>query len=134
MACCGMVVVGIVYGMLLCMAGAVTTAGAIMPANVAMGMSRQEFYVFVDKMMRMSRKFNDYTFPHTSLVAGKHYTRIVQDYTTDWQVEDLWLPFAAVATSRIACFSAPLLKVIAWIVMPSVAAFLAACTGWLPSL
>lgn len=76
-----------------------TSAGAIMPASIAMGRVREEFYVFVDKMMRLSRKFNDYTFPHTSLVAGKHYTRVIQEYAKDWEIEDLWIPFAAVSTS-----------------------------------
>ncbi|MCW7492392.1 patatin-like phospholipase family protein [Leptospira sp. 2 VSF19] len=75
-----------------------TSAGAIFSALIAMGETSggseekaKAFWISKDLL-------NEYTIPVLSLTTGKKYTEAIRKFFGSIQIEDLWIPYFAIAT------------------------------------
>ncbi|MCZ8341971.1 MAG: patatin-like phospholipase family protein [Leptospira sp.] len=75
-----------------------TSAGAIFAALIAMGFTAKHAETEAKKLWVDRDILNEYTVPVLSLTTGKKYTETIQSFFGDIQIEDLWIPFYAIAT------------------------------------
>jgi|GEM_PF-233962 len=75
-----------------------TSAGSIMGALYAFGFNIDEIESISRKLMVDQNNLNDYTYPLVSLLRGKKYTDAIKNFMGSKKIEDMWIPFFAVAT------------------------------------
>jgi predicted acylesterase/phospholipase RssA/CRP-like cAMP-binding protein len=76
-----------------------TSMGAVIAAEVAMGMGYEEMMEINRKMFIDSNPTSDFTIPLVSLVTGHKCNRSLREGFGDTQIEDLWLPAFFVTAS-----------------------------------
>ncbi|MFO1481337.1 MAG: cyclic nucleotide-binding domain-containing protein [Turneriella sp.] len=76
-----------------------TSAGALMASIYAMGYDAPEMERIAKALMSDKKTLNDYTIPGVSLIRGKKFNTAIKNFVGETMIEDLWLPFFAVATS-----------------------------------
>lgn len=76
-----------------------TSAGALMASIYAMGNDAPSMERISKALMSDKKTLNDYTIPVVSLIRGKKFNTVIKDFVGDTLIEDLWLPYFAVATS-----------------------------------
>ena len=82
-------------GLSVDMVGA-TSMGAPLAGWLAQGKSAGE----IRKLARKSfHNLIDLTLPLTSIINGRKITRIIDQQTAEWDIEDYWLPFFCVSTN-----------------------------------
>ncbi|HNN00576.1 MAG TPA: cyclic nucleotide-binding domain-containing protein [Turneriella sp.] len=76
-----------------------TSAGALMAGIYAMGYDAPEMERIAKALMSDKKTLNDYTIPGVSLIRGKKFNTAIKNFFGETMIEDLWLPYFAVATS-----------------------------------
>lgn len=76
-----------------------TSMGAVIAAEVAMGMDYQEIMEVNRKMFIDSNPTNDYTIPLLSIITGHKCNRNLREGFGEALIEDLWLPVFFVTAS-----------------------------------
>jgi predicted acylesterase/phospholipase RssA/CRP-like cAMP-binding protein len=76
-----------------------TSMGAVIAAEVAMGMDYREIMEVNRKMFIDSNPTNDYTIPLLSIITGHKCNRNLREGFGDALIEDLWLPVFFVTAS-----------------------------------
>ncbi|TGM43976.1 phospholipase [Leptospira biflexa] len=76
-----------------------TSAGALMASIYAMGYHAPELERVAKALMSDKKTLNDYTIPTVSLIRGKKFNTVIKNFVGNRMIEDLWLPYFAVATS-----------------------------------
>ncbi len=84
-----------------------TSAGALIGGLYALHGETQTIRRLVRKHLVESNPLNDYTFPFVSLVRGAKYSRTLQEVFGDTLIEDLMVPYCAVATNLTISEEAP---------------------------
>ncbi|WP_108975770.1 patatin-like phospholipase family protein [Leptospira ryugenii] len=74
-----------------------TSAGSIFAALFAMGLRMKEASEATKKIWVDKDLLNEYTIPVLSLTTGGKYTDAIRQFFGDIQIEDLWIPFQAIA-------------------------------------
>jgi NTE family protein len=75
-----------------------TSAGSIMGALYALGYDVDKITSIAKEIMVDQDNLNDYTYPVVSLLRGGKYTRAIKSFMGDKKIEDMWVPYFAVAT------------------------------------
>jgi NTE family protein len=75
-----------------------TSAGSIFAATVAMGLPYSGSRESAKNLWADKDLLGEYTIPFLSLVSGKKYTEAIREFCRGMQIEDLWIPYTAVAT------------------------------------
>ncbi|MDH4262771.1 MAG: cyclic nucleotide-binding domain-containing protein [Spirochaetia bacterium] len=75
-----------------------TSAGSIMGALYALGYKINEIESIAKKIMVDKNNLNDYTYPLVSLLRGGKYTHAIREFLGTKKIEDMWIPYFAVAT------------------------------------
>lgn len=76
-----------------------TSAGALMASIYAMGNDAPNLERIAKALMSDKKTLNDYTVPVVSLIRGKKFNTVIKSFVGETMIEDLWLPYFAVATS-----------------------------------
>nr|WP_243396034.1 patatin-like phospholipase family protein [Leptospira levettii] len=76
-----------------------TSAGSIFAALIAMGESSEGSKVKAKEFWVSKDLLNEYTIPILSLTTGRKYTEAIRNFFGEIQIEDLWIPYFAVATN-----------------------------------
>lgn len=76
-----------------------TSAGALMASIYALGNDAPNLERIAKALMSDKKTLNDYTIPVVSLIRGKKFNTVIKSFVGDTMIEDLWLPYFAVATS-----------------------------------
>lgn len=76
-----------------------TSAGALMASIFALGNDALNLERIAKALMSDKKTLNDYTFPVVSLIRGKKFNKVIKSFVGETMIEDLWLPYFAVATS-----------------------------------
>lgn len=77
-----------------------TSMGSVVAANIAMNLSVDEIIDNLKKYVILNKKFNDYTLPAVSLLAGKGWGDALKAiFGEQTFIEDLWRPFFCVASN-----------------------------------
>ncbi|TGL72471.1 patatin-like phospholipase family protein [Leptospira jelokensis] len=75
-----------------------TSAGAIFSALIAMGESSEASKAKAKEFWVSRELLNEYTIPVLSLTTGRKYTEAIREFFGEIQIEDLWIPYFAIAT------------------------------------
>lgn len=75
-----------------------TSVGSIMGALYAMGLGVDEMINLARELMVRREVMKDYTFPMVSILTGKKHTNVIKEAVDGIRIEDLWIPYFAVAT------------------------------------
>lgn len=75
-----------------------TSAGAIFSALIAMGETSKGSEEKAKAFWISKDLLNEYTIPVLSLTTGKKYTEAIRQFFGSIQIEDLWIPYFAIAT------------------------------------
>jgi len=73
-----------------------TSIGAPIAAWVAQGRSAKEC---LERALKAFSSLIDFTLPFTSMISGKRISRTINEEASDWDIEDLWLPYFCVSTN-----------------------------------
>ncbi|TGL08917.1 cyclic nucleotide-binding domain-containing protein [Leptospira levettii] len=76
-----------------------TSAGALMASIYALGNDAPSLERIAKALMSDKKTLNDYTIPVVSLIRGKKFNTVIKSFVGETMIEDLWLPYFAVATS-----------------------------------
>lgn len=76
-----------------------TSAGALMASIYALGNDAPNLERIAKALMSDKKTLNDYTVPVVSLIRGKKFNSVIKSFVGETMIEDLWLPYFAVATS-----------------------------------
>ena len=76
-----------------------TSVGAIMGGSIAFGWSYEEMKEAVYQALVAKNPLNDYHLPLVSLLKGKKLEYTIQKYFGDRQIEDLVIPYYAIASN-----------------------------------
>ncbi|MCG6147674.1 cyclic nucleotide-binding domain-containing protein [Leptospira levettii] len=76
-----------------------TSAGALMASIYALGNDAPSLERIAKSLMSDKKTLNDYTVPVVSLIRGKKFNTVIKSFVGETMIEDLWLPYFAVATS-----------------------------------
>ncbi len=91
-----------------------TSAGAIVSGIYAALQDPDQLKATIREMAVTQNPLNDYTFPFVSLVRGRRYSRTIQEAVGDVRIEDLLLPYAAVACDLTISTEAVFMKGPLW--------------------
>lgn len=75
-----------------------TSAGSIFAALISMGYTAASAKEEAKKFWINQDLLNEYTVPLLSLTTGKKYTEAIRNFFKTIQIEDMWIPYYAVAT------------------------------------
>ncbi|NCS94555.1 MAG: cyclic nucleotide-binding domain-containing protein [Leptospira sp.] len=75
-----------------------TSAGSVFAALYAMGYDSYKTESIAKSIWVDRNLLNEYTIPIISLVSGKKYTETIKEFFGDIMIEDLWIPYSAIAT------------------------------------
>jgi len=75
-----------------------TSAGSIMASFFALGYGIDDISRYAKLLMVEKDLLTDYTYPMVSLIRGRKYTRAIKEFVGDKKIEDMWIPYFAVAT------------------------------------
>jgi len=75
-----------------------TSAGSVFAALYAMGYDSHKTQAAAKSIWVDRNLLNEYTIPIISLVSGKKYTETIKEFFGETMIEDLWIPYSAVAT------------------------------------
>ncbi|MCG9875176.1 MAG: patatin-like phospholipase family protein [Leptospiraceae bacterium] len=75
-----------------------TSAGSVFAALYAMGYDSHKTQTVAKSIWVDRNLLNEYTIPIISLVSGKKYTETIKEFFGDVMIEDLWIPYLAIAT------------------------------------
>ena len=73
-----------------------TSIGAPIAALVAQGISPAELKSLAGKTFH---RLIDYTLPLTSMIRGRRISKSIDEYMSDWDIEDYWLPYFCISTN-----------------------------------
>ncbi len=76
-----------------------TSAGALMGSGIALGWDYDKIVDSVHQAMVKDNPLNDFQFPMVSFLKGNKLDKTIQKYFGEFQIEDLAIPFYAVAAN-----------------------------------
>lgn len=79
-----------------------TSFGAIIAAVIALGKSPDEIMELVQKYLIDADPMTEYSFPFVSLIKGRRYTNAIKGVSGDGNIEDLRIPYFAIAADLTA--------------------------------
>ena len=75
-----------------------TSMGAIIASHIALGDEPEEIVRLHKELHSKDRPYKEYTLPVFSVLGGRRLNRVMERYSGNVMIEDLWMPFFCVST------------------------------------